>query len=542
MLLKIKVGDGFLQLFDDTKIPVRLNNPMFNEIGSHSFSFDIPGSFHNFNILDFDNRIGRLESSPTKKNFKLFFNNTYLFTGDLIAKSSSNKINCFFLIAESSFFSDITNLFLPELSDSEVNLDLSKQKSASQGFREDFILAPTFNTKYKTPAGDNLFNRIESDDVTITTSSNNAIPYSKRNCIPFYRLSYILKLISIKANININNIFFSNYPELENLLIYANKLFVDYYSQPHNYISELPNYSVKNFLNDIKLLFNLSYFIDASTNTLIIINTDNILNSLPTNDFSKKISNVKVIRESFEGLHYTMSKDKNDSSLDTFPITKSFDYIYDHGKIKKETSCGLFFEYYVDYLNQVNRFAISPASESPSTDDTFDIHYHFNAKMPYVGIDEDNSADILPRLFFYRGYQQVASFVIDSINDTTGNTFAKTDFKSWIQDYMDSLGKYPLITQSVNDANGNKITDANIELYWEGDYGLINTFHKTTLAWYKNRKVKIKGIAYLSLDEIKKINMWEKFRKDNQNYLFDKLSFNIESNKISLIDFTAFRV
>jgi len=138
--------------------------------------------------------------------------------------------------------------------------------------------------------------------------------------------------------------------------------------------------------------------------------------------------------------------------------------------------------------------------------------YHLPDFSPVAGVDlkcpatlqEGNMVEKVdvtefsPRLLFYRGMQK------DSNNDD-----------------------YPMGSSDVWDYDWNKISDANLSLRWDGDYGLYEKCWKGFLHWWINRKLakwKVKDPCVFDFDKIYTI--------DRSRYILKKKSTVFSLHKI----------
>jgi hypothetical protein len=101
--------------------------------------------------------------------------------------------------------------------------------------------------------------------------------------------------------------------------------------------------------------------------------------------------------------------------------------------------------------------------------------------------------------------------------------------------------RYPMGSSDVYDAEGTKITDANLAIKWDGEYGLIEKFWKNRINWEQNLKKKI-TTGLLGKDLLALIDMGQVKRIDNNNYLVNTLEIELSDKTTRIIEAELFRL
>lgn len=542
MKLKILFEGEALKLYENTSIPVKLVNPMFNDIGSRTFSFDVP--LENLKHFNHENRIGRINTSPTEGEFKAYFDGHYLFGGMMkVIKVSGNNMNCFFKIKESSFMSSVKEYDINELDGDQFAIGtLEAGYDATHDIDHPYCrLAPVYDFTTSTLRNDFAFSMMP---ITSTNYDNDII--CSFNRLVFIKVKYLLSLIAKKGGLVLDDTFFKLYPEMQNLCLLVARDTGENYT---DHTTNLPDVGVMEFMNHISMTFNITFIVNDADSMLEIVNLDDVLMSKIENDFTGKLTILEVERENYAGTRFEWKNQDNDSTLSDALLAGRSTY-YEYMMMKDgETKSPDFSmitqkELFVD--NFEFRFTIDPAYAPDGSSYFFAIR-DFTIVVPQFDIESDKASSMKNRLFFHRGLQPYKTFSAD--NTFRGNAtdpgqpnYLVSGMVIWFQAYMENMKNYPYMSQGVNDPLGVKISDANIALDWDGDYGLIENFHKYSLEWYKNRRVPVSGVGSFSIADFKKLNIIKKNRVENHNFIFNTISFNLNSNSISAIEFDAFRV
>lgn len=101
--------------------------------------------------------------------------------------------------------------------------------------------------------------------------------------------------------------------------------------------------------------------------------------------------------------------------------------------------------------------------------------------------------------------------------------------------------RYPMGSCDVYDAEGTKITDANLAIKWDGEYGLIEKFWKNRINWEQNLKKKI-TTSLLRKDLLAVIDMGQVKRIDNNNYLVNTLEIELSNKTTRITEVELFRL
>jgi hypothetical protein len=92
------------------------------------------------------------------------------------------------------------------------------------------------------------------------------------------------------------------------------------------------------------------------------------------------------------------------------------------------------------------------------------------------------------------------------------------------------LDKYPYLAAHNVDGHGNNLGD--LTLYWEGDDGLLNTYHTEFKAWIESEKLKARGIFLLDALDIKNLDLAKRKNVKGIDWFVERMEFTVVANKI----------
>jgi hypothetical protein len=89
---------------------------------------------------------------------------------------------------------------------------------------------------------------------------------------------------------------------------------------------------------------------------------------------------------------------------------------------------------------------------------------------------------------------------------------------------------YPFLSPYNYDLKGNKI--ASFNLRWEGEEGLLNTYHQRYRDWVEKDKMKISGTFLLSPLDLHQLDLSKKKYVKGRHFFVEKISLTIRKNRI----------
>lgn len=107
---------------------------------------------------------------------------------------------------------------------------------------------------------------------------------------------------------------------------------------------------------------------------------------------------------------------------------------------------------------------------------------------------------------------------------------------------LDSEGNlYPLGSNDVYDYAQNKISNANLSLRWDGEYGLYEKRHKAWVQWAINQPGKFTTKAYLTPLQLSKLDFFKWYRINSHDFLIAEIRFNITETDVSQVEIDLYR-
>jgi hypothetical protein len=99
-------------------------------------------------------------------------------------------------------------------------------------------------------------------------------------------------------------------------------------------------------------------------------------------------------------------------------------------------------------------------------------------------------------------------------------------------------GKYPLGTNDVYNAYGQKIPEANLSLKWDGQYGIYERFAKEFITWYNTMAKPVTILMQPTVEDLF-MDFSVKKRINGIDYLLDEIRGEITGDKLSVAEVDA---
>lgn len=660
-MLKLKIGDDYLLLRDNIKIPFYKKNSITNSIGDHSIDFLIPNdnNGHNAKLLGFPNRPERLMRIDLSIDITLIFL-TYAKQCVLnISEADDIDIKVNIYASKGSFNYLIKDKYLNDIDlggSRSIGTDyltaINHYTQATLGSQDDYdyTLFPVRNESLYNSSGfelayKNAYNAVNiwfgqtlgGYDVTST------IPYpgGREMFTPFPYVGYVLKRIFEDNGYALKNNIFSYDSELKTLCMYNNYVTSKYYFED----LYLPVAYIVGATNSSSCYINVFGSIDTTQSYLIRISS--VIGMTELNGGVYKVNYVSAILgvytyelvgidstdygvySSGGVIHSVKAIKRADYEIDLInhvpkvtisdfldALTQSFGIHFIINDNTKEVDIKKFDDIYYgkDTINiseftdkkiktseiNIDGFKLSFTADSgdsfytenvkelstnltlkesvtsvrllPNNSETQDVRYVENERSYYIYrynlvsgnigwefytlnlfplISGNGELEITPAvstLLSSEGYtghsENTANFhprcenkgKDPAIPDFTDNEISlRLLFYRGFQDANTStVVSYPLGSGSVYDAKGNKIPEANIEIKWDGQYGLYENFLKTYLYWKIHILKSVECITNwnnANLLSLKDDTIIELF--DNR-YIFDIINYDIYIDRIEV--------
>lgn len=580
MLEIITQNNVKLDLLPDTKISLELFNPMFNMIGSHSVSFNIPDSPTNRKELGYP---GRADSILRKNSIrvKIRFNGLTLFDPLLYVKSVSDSIGVYLAIDEGGFYSRIKDKKLTDLAwengtFSNVAFD-TLLKDAAEGQYPDykFVAYPVMNKEFfKDSTQYQLASNRYQNHYRHTGLAGMFFTGANKLITPFIYLAYVLDNIANHGGLGFSkNLFFDDL-ELRSLTIFnvnsikrtgelggVNTVY-------HNLKNHLPDILISEFLNSVNNKFCTTLFVNDVLADAKLINNSDIIRSAESDEFTYKVKRKYDLEfEDADGAKIAFERDGNDAYYKTYMRD-----IYDSSFTISEP---------VNNYVQLLGITTDPAGTIRYNKED-DIYYHW-ALNESTGVFQWKQYSRNDQAVVLGNGKKVWNSKISSFLDTWSSVFDEQTeayhptfgdpLRYWVVPiveipgndmywgaamygrsfglrlkfyrgmHADSNGNlYPFASNNILDPDGLPISGLKYVLSNQGEKGLFKSFWEPYFEW--NLQDSVKGIFEINLSEIDIANLqfWKKKRIENQNYLFDKVSVTISPTRIELSKVEARRI
>ncbi|MGH2623301.1 MAG: hypothetical protein ACRDE7_06530, partial [Sphingobacterium sp.] len=317
----------------------------------------------------------------------------------------------------------------------------------------------------------------------------------------------------------------------------------------------LPSTSSNDFVRSILNLFCMT--MATSNGKLLIKSNQTILTALPTLDWSNKIASELdfKIEESQQYIYgYESAKKENVNISGAITVNSRYDmmnypYVLDEQGFYEEKFivqdqvyvktiqnvevkhvAGQKTETQISYALQDSGFDFSLEKEKK---ETFDMTSSILPLPLYPGIfynridnvyEEDN--DYTDRMKYW---------VVPGIKDLDRNTRPSEIYLTFfrglrlVKDETDKY--YPSLGGNLE----SSITGPQI-LSWDGQYGLLATYHNKFLQWIEKDKLNLNANVLLNPVELRKLDVLEKIHIKGRNFFIKKLQYTISLNHISPVN------
>lgn len=311
--MKIITNKGELQIPENFAFTIEQNSPAFSYDGTQSVPITLPGSEKNNIILNFPNRLARINKFD--KSIDVSVNAGVFQKKGRLALSSSSKdggIICAIYLNESDLYNKIQNVKLPEIFSKIVRTDYSGttkiqswithlQKCMIEEISDDFTIFPVA-VNYDKENG--KFKMLNQPDHTSQLSYWPLIYKARRiynddeatnvpegyGVTPFLWLWRVIELLFAEYDYTINNgsnPFKNN--NILNKIVVINNTADTLCAGSIKYSDLVPDITIGDFIKWIKTKYNCDFFIHPESHTVDIISFDTILSSVADSDYSNII-------------------------------------------------------------------------------------------------------------------------------------------------------------------------------------------------------------------------------------------------------------
>lgn len=571
-MLNIIVNNVKLELPVNIEIPFEFINPFFDGFegkNSHTYNFNVSAkSKVNQKALEFSNDIKK-RSLPSKKyESKIWYDGGPKIIGIVrVVKANNLTFQLQFSVNESSFKSLVSNKYLQDLElGGERTIDISASFWSKKYPEVDWALFPVYNYEFandspnETLYKDNIKYQNYPSELWAHLIGNNLVV---ERITPFPYLIYVLESIfdqfgyliefnAMKLDADLTALTIFNVTDIYNAKKIVGEdpelIFNKTYLSNH-----LPKLKIVDFLTAISKKLNIGIFINDTLKKVLILNGDDIITDHSYIDVTENCSPEyeSDVEDKFDSFSLNSNPDNNDGFFEllTAPIEDYFD------KIKKSVNNLSDLSNIDSELGDV-RLVISKKSyyiyTAVDNEGVIEFSWELLAHADFIDYFSqkawENNLEIKSDASTV-AYQSVTDHRNLSRDWLVPATGQKGNFRGRIDGYhefslrllfyrglqKDSQNNdYPLGSHDVYDFAGNKISEANLSLGYDGEFGLYNRRWKHTINWKLNIARTFERQINFPINMLFNMPWHKKYRIQNTNYLIKKIKGKMRLNKILL--------
>jgi hypothetical protein len=589
-----------IDVYHDISLAIKLTNPMFNDVGSHSIPFQIPASAHNLKVFGFPGRVERYTEFKNRQYpMYIYAEGLHLLTGNLVIMSADpTTIECYFKSGNGDFWSSIRDKTLqdidlgesPTFANTNDALAYMNSSTTSKYPEMPFAMFPVVNL--------GLTNDLTWDDINsnkgwigstmvnywdVSDPLNSGFLIDWCSMSPYLYISYIIDKLLVFFGYNAESSFINDDSELKSLVLYNNTsrfwkdnaLFMPKLpgDRPNkfNFSDYATGCSIIDFIDAIKDMFCATLFVNDRSKQAKFLTYKRIISDTHIEPIKRVVSDIRIDHaDTFEQIHCFFDNDKsayheNDirDFRESVKIAPVFNTLPTPGTINTQLNWLCLVRAEDTYYRVVYDLGV-PA--------TWEVHSRNISKES--GYDSENALKVSTKAFTLPMYYGDDKFIIlqgignqtftlvswplaHQMNDVEIkqlNSEIEKDFtprllfyRGMQPDQSTPQNYYPLGTYDVyttNKANGNvpKIPDANLALQWDGPYGLIENFYKEYLQWKMAGPDKLEFNAWFDVTELAALDFSQKYAINNNHMFLDSVEFALTHTGVTVSKVTAYKI
>lgn len=577
-----------LDVYHDISFSVKLTNPMFNDIGSHSVPFNVPASAHNLKVFGFPNRIERYtEIKNHQYPMYIYAEGLNILTGVLVITSADpSSIECYFKSGNGDFWSVVKGKSLKDVDMGKSPLFVNQwepyeyvSSSTYKKFPEmPFAIFPVINNKHADittvkPDWDKI-NVVNYWDVL---DPNDPKVYHFSAISLFLYLPYIINKLFAQTGYNLLENFVEIDSELSTLVLYTpNSLYRGRVYDPpmqFDFNNYLIDYPISSFIHNLEKLFCSSLFVNDRTKQCKFLLFKDILHSVSIISIKNVTSEIIVTPEAtYSGFQLRFKPDDvaypNDLLKDISfgvmgaPVANKSQlplYNVPHNSVRFVTYEDAYYVWaYNSQTGSSEWIKHTPnlflQTNSPEDlENILEIETEIFTLPMYMGPDIFFTDE--PTLFtavFWPYAEHPGLIPIKDISEeaTDEMTPRLLFYRGIFKDGSLPVKWCPLGTFDVYDIQKRqlppnpdaKIPGANIALQWDGEYGLIENFYKEYLQWKMAGPDKLEFEAWLNVTEIASIDFSKKYAINNTHMFLDSVEFGVTPSGVTISKVKAYKI
>jgi hypothetical protein len=537
-----------------------LRNPIFNDIGSFSYPFNLPNTPKNRALLGFPDKINYGGSTPKSQQADIYIDGMIWKRGIIVVRDANEKhIRVNFGVGEGYFFNLIKDLKLNEVDlggarsiQDYVTIHEYNGTSYIKYFdsivgklfpETDFNLFPfytpnfhkekSFYQTWLNQTGGTINKWIQNSPIPGFNGFQNS---GYKTFVPFPFINYIINQIAAQLNFTIEINSFYNDPFLRQLVLFklysiseniGNEQIGDHFqvSQTFNLADGLPDISLSEFFQKVTSIFNAYVFFDDQQNSMKLVTFKNILNGIPIEFDSLSFKQKTINPNDYDGFEMNYELDSSDDFLEEhFKEISQFNY---KGSVPTFIELPLTTEENDLYFIEVVRSYYYWVAPRTYGSNTYFGEWRFYSH-DFLRTSEGNGKLKINIPGVFSRIQN--SPVAQAGNEGQMQIINERFFKPEGADFR--LLFYYGTNNGVPHGGAFRSDVFPYSLEWSGPYGLKENFYKEWLHFNATTRAAEYTMP-LSAARLKQIDFSKKYRWDQTNWLIDTIRFTVTNNKIS---------
>ena len=516
-------------------------SPLFNEIGDHSYPFNLPATPRNKIILNWKHRV---ENSSDKYEFfkaSVLWQGIELFSGSLRISKAGLSYEGTLYIDKGNFNWEIKNRMLHELNLGNLPFTSNEEAMAyynstldkvypqvSIAFPE--IVNHLFYTPPTTDAEKERYNFPHSTGPVLWSHTANG-NYSL--LVPFIYLRWLLDKVATLFGYSMQDDFFSKTEELNNLVIYNSyekneyQMFAMVLPGTIRYQNHVPRIKVNEFFIGLENYFNCRFIVDNDRKTVTIKGATDILKSTGTVQYSAGVSDMTVyIPAKSPGMKVSMKPDEGDSV---------FAGIVDVDKAVAQRIKGS--------VSTVSELSNPPYIDFITMEDIWYVEDADNWFVP----DLDNNGDIIwvvstsiPHLMTFFPYKIQGGSSLNTASCFSTLIDAGYVLCGNLQSAYKEITPRLFFVKIENGIVVAKCQSDNLDLLFYNDNGIFAQFWKRWADWVLTERVSVQFKKDMDMRSIRDLDFSVKHEINGNNYLLSEVQLTIKTNSIQQATIKAF--
>jgi len=535
-MISLKIDNVPVDLPDDFSVTINMKSPVFNDIGSYSYPFQLPKTPKNSIIFGFRHRIPGTGSIYSDFPGTCYWKDIPLFSGTVkINTLTDNAFEVYLLEGNGYFNYHRKNDMLQDVDYGDIiyfanlNEKLAYINACKNTvYPERIMTFPMIHNK-------SYFDELPADPLMLyfnyyLQSYINSVDPGTSNrmvIVPMLYLRYVLKKIFEHLAYAFDDSFFDTDSSFNSLVLYnsvdCNSGFSGYFQYSDwdlvpNY--HVPRISMNDFFSGLESFLNVRFFVNNVTRTIKLIQVNDIINTQNYVEFSHNlISQITEPEEQIRGFHLKMSMDTDDET-------------YTAGKEIQD-------KFLQSFKQPVQR--ISDLKQWPLSD-YLDIRWVFDENAYYVlqnnnswqRADEEYFDPNLISEFIYKKDDQsleskFSTLLLEKIspfNAVVGSAMADwrtTSPKLFFSLYTDN-GYY-----DQKQVRSPKTYTSS--LLYPGEAGLLNKYFKSYFDFKLSTKL-IKIVKLMTFSDLKDFDFSKKYMINGTKYLVKSIQVVLKKDRI----------